>query len=220
MKKKALILFLATITSTTLLFTGCKNKEAETTPVADEAIEEIETTEPEEIEPVEEETLDEANKQVGSDIKVDEEIIEEIVLTQAELDELSKNAITDKQKKIVNSYKEITENGSWTSENGVTYTKVVGKPDGSWRKMSDAEAEKILATADPYSEEYALANAELMGKDFAKFDTTTGIVYYDPYEYLPISMQRVQESIEASGDTTIYTEEDLQKQIDEYWNNN
>ena len=54
MKKKALILFLATLTTTTLLFTGCRNKEIETPPVVEETMEEIDTTELDEIMPVEE----------------------------------------------------------------------------------------------------------------------------------------------------------------------
>ena len=54
MKKRALILFLTTMTAASILFSGCSKKEEETTPVAEEAMKEIDTSEPEEIEPVEE----------------------------------------------------------------------------------------------------------------------------------------------------------------------
>ena len=221
MKKKAFTLFLATLTATALLFTGCKNKETETIPVVEESTEEIEATETEEIEPVEEEILDESNEAEGSYENGNPDLVDGTALTQAELDELSKTAVTDAQKEIVDSYKSLQETGKFTDAYGNTYTKAVGKPDGSWRKMSDTEAEKILATADPHSDErYFLADSELKGKDFVVFDTVTGIVYYDPYEYLPVLKGIVQDSHEANGDTTIYTEEDLQKQIDEYWSNN
>ena len=90
--KRKLILFLATITATALLFTGCGNKETETPSVAEEIIEEIEATEPEETEVVEEKNLDETNIQVGSDVETDEELVEETVLTQEEIDELKATA--------------------------------------------------------------------------------------------------------------------------------
>ena len=213
-------IILLTLTLSLPLF-GCgKKEEPVAPPVAEEATEEVEATEQEEIEPIEEENLDESNEAEGSYENGTPDLVEGTALTQAELDELSKNAVTDAQKEIVDSYKAIQETGKFTDAYGVTYTKAVGKPDGSWRKMSDAEAEKILATADPHSTEYFLAKSELKGKDYAKFDTTTGIIYYDPYEWAIAAEPIIQKSIEASGDTTIYSEEDLQKQIDEYWSNN
>ena len=127
---------------------------------------------------------------------VEEELAEEVVpLTQEELDTLKSQATTDDQKKALDAYETITKEGSWTSPNGVTYTEVVGKPDGSWRRMTDAEAEKTLETADPVNDiNYFLADAELKGKDWVEYDTVTGKIYYDPYEYAPVLKATVEES--------------------------
>ena len=123
------------------------------------------------------------------------DLVEGTALTQEELDKLNAEATTDDQKKALDAYETITKEGSWTSPNGVTYTEVVGKPDGSWRRMTDAEAEKTLATADPVNDiNYFLADAELKGKDWVKYDTVTGKVYYDPYEYAPVLKAKVEEN--------------------------
>ena len=134
MKNKLLVISLLTV----LMFTGCGKKDAEQVvsepEIVDETdmVEEVEPTEPEETIAVEEEA-----------------VAEDVPLTQEELDKLNAEATTDDQKKALDAYETITKEGSWTSPNGVTYTEVVGKPDGSWRRMTDAEAEKTLETADP-----------------------------------------------------------------------
>lgn len=111
------------------------------------------------------------------------DLVEGTALTQEELDKLNAEATTDAQKEALDAYETITKEGTWTDAYGVTYTEVVGKPDGSWRRMTDAEAEKTLETASPGEDKYYYAQAELKGKDYVKYDTVTGIVYYDPYEY-------------------------------------
>lgn len=123
------------------------------------------------------------------------DLVEGTALTQEELDKLNAEATTDDQKKALDAYETITKEGSWTSPNGVTYTEVVGKPDGSWRRMTDAEAQKTLETADPVNDiNYFLADAELKGKDWVEYDTVTGKIYYDPYEYAPVLKATVEES--------------------------
>ena len=192
MKNRIVLILLATLTATILLFTGC-GKKADTEPVVSEAVEEIE-----EVEPVAEtKTVEEAEstEEVEPTEPVEEEAVaEDVPLTQEELHTLKSQATTDDQKKALDAYETITKEGSWTSPNGVTYTEVVGKPDGSWRRMTDAEAEKTLETADPVNDiNYFLADAELKGKDWVKYDTVTGKVYYDPYEYAPVLEAKVEE---------------------------
>ena len=124
----------------------------------------------------------------------DADLVDGTSLTQEELDKLNAEATTDAQKEALDAYETITKEGSWTDAYGVTYTEVVGKPDGSWRRMTDAEAEKTLETADPVNDiNYFLADAELKGKDWVKYDTVTGKVYYDPYEYAPVLEAKVEE---------------------------
>ena len=197
MKKKALIFFLATMTATALLFTGCKNKETETTTVAEEAIEESDTTESEEIEPVEEENLDESNEveggSAGASIIVDGEIVEGTALTQAEIDELKANAPTDDAKENVEIYEAIINNGKYDFGGGADpITRVVGTPgDTSWRRMTDEEAQRIFETADQNSSEYSSAKAELQGAEWSKIWGNT--VYFDYYEYKKVIQAHLEE---------------------------
>ena len=140
------------------------------------------------------------------------DLVDGTSLTQEELDKLNAEATTDAQKEALDAYETITKEGSWTDAYGVTYTEVVGKPDGSWRRMTDAEAEKTLETASPGEDKYYYAQAELKGKDYVKYDTVTGIVYYDPYEYAEATEAVREESRrknEAGGD--IVSEEEIRQ---------
>ena len=137
----------------------------------------------------------------------DADLVEGTALTQEELDKLNAEATTDDQKKALDAYETITKEGSWTSPNGVTYTEVVGKPDGSFRKMSNAEIEETLATANPKSDDYMIAQAEKEGS-FVYYDTVTKRVYYDPYKLSEDSKPIIQENIERSqGEGDLSAEE-------------
>ena len=197
MKNKLLVISLLTV----LMFTGCGKKDAEQVvsepEIVDETdmVEEVEPTEPEETIAVEEEA-----------------VAEDVPLTQEELDKLNAEATTDAQKEALDAYETITKEGTWTDAYGVTYTEVVGKPDGSWRRMTDAEAEKTLETAGITSDEYYYAQAELQGKDYVEYDTVTGIVYYDPYKFVEAIQPVLEESRrknEAGGD--IVSEEEIRQ---------
>ena len=197
MKNKLLVISFLTV----LMFTGCGKKDAEQVvsepEIVDETdmVEEVEPTEPEETIAVEEEA-----------------VAEDVPLTQEELDKLNAEATTDAQKEALDAYETITKEGTWTDAYGVTYTEVVGKPDGSWRRMTDAEAEKTLETAGITSDEYYYAQAELQGKDYVEYDTVTGIVYYDPYKFVEAIQPVLEESRrknEAGGD--VVSEEEIRQ---------
>ena len=199
MKNKLLVISLLTV----LMFTGCGKKDAEQVvsepEIVDETdmVEEVEPTEPEETIAVEEEA-----------------VAEDVPLTQEELDKLNAEATTDAQKEALDAYETITKEGTWTDAYGVTYTEVVGKPDGSWRRMTDAEAEKTLETADPVNDiNYFLADAELKGKDWVEYDTVTGKIYYDPYEYEEAMQSVVERLEEDSVDDHVYTYEEMRELI-------
>lgn len=185
MKKKALLSLLVTIIATSILFSGCGNKKTETTPVTEETVAEVEPTKPEDVEPVEEEHLDETNQEASysTDIIIDGEIVEGTALTQAEIDELKATAPTDDAKYNVERYEAIINNGSFTNKAGNTYTKVVGKPDGSWRRMTDEEAEAIIAKGES-AEGYYAAEAELNWASWYWNEPTTNTIYFDYYFYL------------------------------------
>ena len=184
MKNKLLVISLLTV----IMFTGCGKKDTD-------MVEEVEPTEPEETIEVEEEA-----------------VAEDVPLTQEELDKLNAEATTDAQKEALDAYETITKEGTWTDAYGVTYTEVVGKPDGSWRRMTDAEAEKTLETAGITSDEYYYAQAELQGKDYVEYDTVTGIVYYDPDKFVAAIQPVLEESRrknEAGGD--VVSEEEIRQ---------
>ena len=188
MKNRTVIILLATLTATILLFTGCGKKDTEpvvsevveeTEPVAEiEPVEEVETTEPEETIAVEEEI------QQQEDVEVEGEIVEGTALTQEEIEELKASATTSNEKLYIDIYEQITQNGSYTDEYG-TLSKAVGKPDGSWRRMTDAEAQAIIAQGED-AEGYYAAEAELESSSsiWCYMDDRTGTVYYDYYAWL------------------------------------
>lgn len=174
MKNKTVLVLLVTLSATVFMFIGCEKKENDTVPVVSEAVKEVQTAEPEEVvESVEEDTAP------IKDTAAEEELAEETILTQKELDELKANAPTDQAKENVEIYEAITNSGSWTDESG-TYTKVVGKPDGSWRRMTDEEAQAIVDTGAMTKEAF-LAQCEIEGTSFIRVIADT--VYLDAYAY-------------------------------------
>ena len=163
---KYLTTILSLILVTALLFTGCGKKDTEA--VVSEVVEEIEKAEPvEETEPVEEVEITEPEETIAveeeiqqqEDVEVEGEIVEGTALTQEEIDELKASATTSNEKLYIDIYEQITQNGSYTDEYG-TLSKAVGKPDGSWRRMTDAEAQAIIAQGED-AEGYYAAEAEL-----------------------------------------------------------
>ena len=114
----------------TLSITGCskiENEESEALLVTEETTVEAEAPEPDETEP---------------------EIIEETTLSQAEIDELKANAPTDTARENAEIYEAIINKGKWTSDSDTIYTTAVGKPDSSWRRMTDEEAQAISAKGE------------------------------------------------------------------------
>ena len=183
MKNKLLVISFLTV----LMFTGCGKKDAE--PVVSEVVEEIEEAEPvDETEPVEEvetaEPTEVSNGEyngAGEDVEVEGEVVGGSTLTQEEIEELKASATTSNEKLYIDIYEQITQNGSYTDEYG-TLSKAVGNPDGSWRRMTDAEAQAIIAQGED-AEGYYAAEAELEGKNWFYMDGKTGTIYYDYYAW-------------------------------------
>ena len=183
MKNKLLVISFLIV----LMFTGCGKKDTEpvvsevveeTEPVAEiEPVEEVETTEPEETIAVEEEI------QQQEDVEVDGEVVGGSTLTQEEIDELKASATSSGDQYSLTLYEEVTKNGTYTDEYGRTFNKVVGKPDGSWRRMTDAEAQAIIAQGED-AEGYYAAEAELEGTSWRYMEGRTGTIYYDYYAWL------------------------------------
>ena len=125
----------------------------------------------------------EAEGNVGADVEVDGEVVEGSTLTQEEIEELKASATTSNEKLYIDIYEQITQNGSYTDEYG-TLSKAVGKPDGSWRRMTDAEAQAIIAQGED-AEGYYAAEAELESSSsiWCYMDDRTGTVYYDYYAW-------------------------------------
>ena len=206
MRNNTKYVLLVTVLVTVLLFTGCGKKESDIEPVVSETVEEIEATTPEEVvEPVEEETApveDIVAEEEIVETVVEEELTEETILTPAELDQLKANATTEWEKKNIEIYEQITAGGSWTGDNGGTYDKVVGIPgDTSWRKLTDAEAQAIVAKGEMNKETF-LAECELEGASWTGFDGRTGTVYFDPYAYREAMDQVIPSENDSTFDGT------------------
>ena len=185
---KYLTTILSLILVTALLFTGCGKKDTEA--VVSEIVEEIEEAEPvDETEPVEEvetaEPTEVSNGEyngAGEDVEVEGEVVGGSTLTQEEIDELKASAETDLAKKNIDRYEIIINGGTYTDGYGGVYDKVVGKPDNSWRRMTDAEAQAIIAQGED-AEGYYAAEAELEGTSWRYMDGRTGTIYYDYYAW-------------------------------------
>ena len=172
MKNKLLVISFLTV----LMFTGCGKKDAE--PVEEtEPVEEVEITEPEETIAVEEEI------QQQEDVEVEGEVVGGSTLTQEEIEELKASAPSNIAKENVEIYEKIINGGAWTDNSGYAWDKVVGKPDNSWRRMTDAEAQAIIAQGED-AEGYYAAEAELEGKNWFCMDGKTGTIYFDYYAWL------------------------------------
>lgn len=114
----------------------------------------------------------------GTDVEVDGETVGETALTQEEIDALRASTSDSAFQKGLDAYESIMETGSWTGSGGGVFTEVVGTPgDESWRKMTKAEAEAILAER-PYD---IVALAEASDEPFAGIAGDT--VFFDPYAY-------------------------------------
>lgn len=166
----------------TLSITGCskiENEESEAPLVTEETTVEAEAPKPDKTEP---------------------EIVEETTLSQAEIDELKANAPTDTARENAEIYEAIINKGKWTSDSDTIYTTAVGKPDSSWRRMTDEEAKAISAKGED-SWEAAAAQAELEGNSWYWLEPTTNTIYFDYYVYQekvakPRHEQRMQEELE------------------------
>lgn len=159
MKKINLLLNILLLIS--LLFAGCDKKDQ---AIVSEIVQEVE--------------------EKSEHIVIEEEIIEDNTpLTKEEIEGLKANAATDTTKRNIQIYEAIIIDGGWNFENDdVNYTRIVGKPDGSWRRMSDEEAEAIVAQGAD-AECYADAKAELQGSDWIQKNNKTGTIYLDYYSY-------------------------------------
>ena len=114
----------------------------------------------------------------GTDVEVDGETVGETALTQEEIDALRASTSDSAFQKGLDAYESIMETGSWTGSGGGVFTEVVGTPgDESWRKMTKAEAEAILAER-PYD---IVALAEASEESF--WEMAGGTLWFDPYAY-------------------------------------
>lgn len=192
-KKKALFIPVAVISI--ICLSGCSSKTGGSAVTSSNVLAEVEIPEPDEsLSSGDSENIGEGNTvnlpsgmediESGSDVEVDGETVGETALTQEEIDALRANA-SDGFQSCLDAYESIMETGSWDNGQGGTYTEVVGTPgDESWRKMTKAEAEAILAER-PYD---IVALAEASDEPFsARID---GTVFFDPYAY----NERMEES--------------------------
>lgn len=193
MKNKTVLVLFIALSATMLVFTGCGNKENDAVPVVAEAVEDVKETESDEGDedttPIEETTGNENGEcnEAGEGVEVDGEIVEGTTLTQEQIEALKADATSSGDQYSLTIYEEVTKNGTYTDEYGRTFNKVVGKPDGSWRRMTDAEAQAILDQGKG-AEGYYAAEAELessssiwfcIGVNRVNMDT----VYYDYYAW-------------------------------------
>ena len=192
-KAKALSCLMALLLLLSLY--GCSKQETGSAVTSSNVIAEVEIPEPDEsLSSSDTENIGEGSTvnlpsgmediESGTDVEVDGETVGETALTQEEIDALRANA-SDGFQSCLDAYESIMETGSWDNGQGGTYTEVVGTPgDESWRKMTKAEAEAILAER-PYD---IVALAEASDEPFsARID---GTVFFDPYAY----NERMEES--------------------------
>ena len=142
----------------------------------------------------------------GTDVEVDGETVGETALTQEEIDALRASTSDSSFQMCLGWYEEIMENG--VSDDG-TLTNVVGTPgDESWRKMTKAEAEAILAER-PYD---IVALAEASDEPFAS--VVDGTVFFDPYAYNE-RMEETAAEISVNSSTEINEDPELTKRLEE-----
>ncbi len=165
---------------------GCSKQETGSAVTSSNVIAEVEIPEPDEsLSSSDTENIGEGSTvnlpsgmegiESGTDVEVDGETVGETALTQEEIDALRASTSDSSFQMCLGWYEEIMENG--VSDDG-TLTNVVGTPgDESWRKMTKAEAEAILAER-PYD---IVALAEASDEPFA--GVVDGTVFFDPYAY-------------------------------------
>ena len=145
----------------------------------------------------------------GTDVEVDGETVGETALTQEEIDALRASTSDDIFLRNLERYEEIMENGSCDNGQGGTLTNVVGTPgDESWRKMTKAEAEAILAER-PYD---IVALAEASDEPFCRM--IDGTVFFDPYAYNE-RMEETAAEISVNSSTEINEDPELTKRLEE-----
>ena len=186
-KKKTLFIPVAVISI--ICLSGCSSKTGGSAVTSSNVLAEVEIPEPDEsLSSGDSENIGEGNTvnlpsgmediESGTDVEVDGETVGETGLTQAEIDELRANTSDSYFQMGLDAYESITETGSWDNGQGGTLTNVVGTPgDESWRKMTKAEAEAILAER-PYD---IVALAEASDEPFCRM--VDGTVFFDPYAY-------------------------------------
>ena len=186
-KKKALFIPVAVISI--ICLSGCSSKTGGSAVTSSNVLAEVEIPEPDEsLSSGDSENIGEGNTvnlpsgmediESGTDVEVDDETVGGTALTQAEIDELRANTSDNSFQTALDKYEEIMENGSCGNGQGGTLTNVVGTPgDESWRKMTKAEAEAILAER-PYD---IVALAEASEESF--WEMAGGTLWFDPYAY-------------------------------------
>lgn len=187
-KKKTLFIPVAVISI--ICLSGCSSKTGGSAVTSSNVLAEVEIPEPDEsLSSGDSENIGEGNTvnlpsgmediESGTDVEVDGETVGETALTQEEIDALRASTSDDIFLRNLERYEEIIENGSCDlGDGGDPLDKVVGTPgDESWRKMTKAEAEAILAER-PYD---IVALAEASDEPFARVGGTT--IFFDPYAY-------------------------------------
>ncbi len=216
-KAKALSCLMALLLLLSLY--GCSKQETGSAVTSSNVIAEVEIPEPDEsLSSSDTENIGEGSTvnlpsgmediESGTDVEVDGETVGETALTQEEIDALRANA-SDGFQSDLDAYESIMETGSWDNGQGGTYTEVVGTPgDESWRKMTKAEAEAILAER-PYD---IVALAEASDEPFsARID---GTVFFDPYAYNE-RMEETAAEISVNSSTEINEDPELTKRLEE-----
>lgn len=217
-KAKALSFLLAVLLLLSLY--GCSKQETGSAVTSSNVIAEVDIPEPDEsLSSEETESIGEGSTvnlpsgmediESGTDVEVDGETVGETALTQEEIDALRASTSDDIFLRNLERYEEIMENGSCDNGQGGTLTNVVGTPgDESWRKMTKAEAEAILAER-PYD---IVALAEASDEPFARVGGDT--VYFDPYAYNDY-MEESAAEISVNSSTEINEDPELTKRLEE-----
>lgn len=217
-KAKALSCLMALLLLLSLY--GCSKQETGSAVTSSNVIAEVEIPEPDEsLSSSDTENIGEGGTvnlpsgmediESGTDVEVGGETVGETGLTQAEIDELRANTSDSYFQMGLDAYESITETGSWDNGQGGTLTNVVGTPgDESWRKMTKAEAEAILAER-PYD---IVALAEASDEPFCRM--IDGTVFFDPYAYNE-RMEETAAEISVNSSTEINEDPELTKRLEE-----
>lgn len=199
---------------------GCSKQETGSAVTSSNVIAEVEIPEPDEsLSSSDTENIGESGTvnlpsgmediESGTDVEVDGETVGETALTQEEIDALRASTSDGYFQMGLDAYESIMETGSWDNGQGGTLTNVVGTPgDESWRKMTKAEAEAILAER-PYD---IVALAEASDESFCRM--VDGTVFFDPYAYNE-RMEETAAEISVNSSTEINEDPELTKRLEE-----